>query len=134
MADETGTLMAMAKEQPTAVVVERVDDSRFVAYWKTPKANAEADAGNALNVWLNVDAKKWLAPADECDWSHVEAVMSEDGSVAISGNGHPLFVVTKRMKAYGEVKERCGMPLQRVIAEPREGEYGDYYRVGLIFS
>lgn len=98
----------------------------------------EAKKRQEMNVWIDVSASHWSGP----DGLRVDAI---GGEILESrkGKGKPtyvviaadtrLFDVTPRMACYSKVAERANLPLRRVIAESKENEYGEYWRVGLYF-
>lgn len=98
----------------------------------------EARKRQEMNVWIDVSASHWSGP----DGLRVDAI---GGEILESRKGKEkptyvviaadtrLFDVTPRMGCYSKVAERANLPLRRVIAESKENEYGEYWRVGLYF-
>ena len=93
---------------------------------------------DGLKLWVNVGADKWSAqPTERLDSENVEVIASQhDGkkeTFVILADGIKLFEVNSRMKMYQDMVERAQYKPRRLIAEQKQGEYGDYYHVGFYY-
>lgn len=91
-----------------------------------------------LKLWVNLDAKKWQGEESErLDYSDVEVLEKHaDGKkpvYVIIGDGKKLFEVTSRMKMYSDIESRSSYKPRRLIVEQKDGNAGQYYRVGFYY-
>lgn len=97
---------------------------------------AEAMERKKLNTWISVSSNNYFASGEvhEIDG---EILQSNTGKgkqqYIISAGSARICKITPRMACYDAVAERSGMRLRLVVSERRDGEHGEYWRVGLYF-
>lgn len=97
----------------------------------------EAKRRKEMTIWFNVPESRWSGPSERVDEVGGEILESRRGSgkptYVITAGGLRICEVTSRMSCYAKVAERAGERVRRAIAEPRDGEHGRYWHVGLYF-
>ena len=103
----------------------------------TDKQIAKAREMEALKFWFTVDASWWTGGSERIK-THDASVWSPAGKsgkqpyMFMDGN-MALFRITPRMANYQDISDRVTYPIRMLIAEPKEGEHGPFWRVGLYF-
>lgn len=80
--------------------------------------------------FVNLTAKNVKIAID--DETYVEKVYLWEDDKTIKGmqGENVIFEVTSRSKAYGELKPFARRKLKHITLYKRQGDYGDYYRMG----
>lgn len=80
--------------------------------------------------FVNLTEKNVKAKVD--DEAYIEGVYLWEDDKAIKGmqGENVIFEVTSRSKAYGELKPFARRKLKHITLYKRQGDYGDYYRMG----
>ena len=105
----------------------------------TAKALERAAERESLKLWINLDATKWEGPTDKerLDYYDCEFVVSEpEGKkplISVLADGKRLLQVNSRMKCYGDLMERKGHRIRRLIVERKDGANSPFYRLGFYF-
>ena len=96
----------------------------------------EALKRRELDTWINVGSDYYTANGEVDE-------IGGDIFASTNGKGKPTFVivtksariceVTSRMSCYETVAQLAGKKIRRIISERRQGDYGEYWRVGLYF-
>ena len=97
---------------------------------------AEAMERKRFDVWISVNGNNYFP---DCSVHEVEGEILQDNtgkgksSFIVSAGSLRICRITPRMSCYDIVAERSGMRLRLVASERRNGEHGEYWRVGLYF-
>ena len=62
------------------------------------------------------------------------SIKEDNDRIRIVSNGIIIAEVGKRGKAYKELEPYIGMGAEKIEIEAKTGEYGDYYRLKLVFK
>lgn len=63
-----------------------------------------------------------------------EIEQNGDSIRIISGNGILIAEISKRSKAYTELKEKIGQRIQWIVLKTKQGDYGRYYQAKIRFD
>lgn len=91
------------------------------------------------SIWINVSEDKWLSEyrADHLTIEPVNAFFEGSGEkpdlIFTAPNRTRLFKVTSRMSAYNELVSNTHRALQKLFIMHNEGDFGNYYRIKVVF-
>ena len=116
----------------------RFDEGIELYIQRTPEAIAEQEAREAMKLWTTLDATKWeIEQAERFKFLGGEILTRQvEGKkpvYIVMGENRKLFEVNSRMKMYKDIEQRAHYPIRKLIAELKEGEHGQYYRVGFYY-
>lgn len=160
MTDETDTLRALANKEAIAipVILDGIDRStsrpKLHAMWKKPISDARKEAWERKehereleraredlhSIWINCPVDSLLIPDKGEDKLVFGSATIEDAEVdgkngvGIFHDDEPIMGFNARQKAYRELSNNKGNPINKVMALRRDGDYGRYWRVKVTFD
>lgn len=89
-----------------------------------------------VREYVNLTEKNVKVKVPEDGHLYVKGVYlwEEDGAVKGLVGDDVIFEVTKRSKAYKELEPYFRRKSKAIVLDRRTGDYGDYYRMGVIFD
>lgn len=132
-----GKMMDRAGDAALGALSRRAHGGSKVAGAVKGAIDGAATAGETHGKWANVTGKRWEGPQDERqDYYEAAIRKSERGDgwlEVLASDGSRLCTITPKMRDYETVLSLFGRTVDHLVVERREGEWGEYWRVGFYY-